>query len=123
MKDQLIDFQTAKLAKEKGFIGYISKDHYRIEGQNLIIGMIEDCTDHNFTEGYLSAPSQSLLQKWLREEHGIIVFVAPLIPDCLEYGVTLFQKDNQLEFDFPTFYNSYELALEAGLVQGLILLP
>ena len=41
MKDQLVKFETAKLAKEKGF-----------EGPHLVL-----------------LPTQSLLQRWIREKH------------------------------------------------------
>jgi hypothetical protein len=62
------------------------------------------------------------LQKWLREIHNIIVFVAPLIPDCNEFGVTIYSNKYSCELN-NAFYKTYEEALEIGLQEALKLIP
>lgn len=78
MTEQLISFETAKLAKEKGFKEkinnwYIHKDEHTIYVLNykrggLIPPIICGC-------GLYPACSQSLLQKWLRDTKGIFVLI------------------------------------------------
>ena len=102
MKDQLISFKTASLAKEKGF-------------QIMTINY-----------AYVKMPTQSLLQKWLREEHNIHILVAATgfkdgsgsIPN--RYDVMYFKDICKNTFD--SIHETYEEALEEGLQQALILL-
>jgi hypothetical protein len=86
MKEQLILFGTAKLAKEKRFdckVGNFFKlttiSHPLIEDTCLLqnINSLSDVP-------LFSRPTQSLLQKWLREVHNIDVSVNP-INDCTVY--------------------------------------
>jgi len=67
MKEQLISFETAKLAKEKGF------------DIDCIHGFYYDGTPTNYSQQYqdilIPRPTQSLLQKWLREKRNIFVTV------------------------------------------------
>jgi len=63
IKDELISFETAKLAKEKGF------DLKATSGMYMCMGIYEgkigtsiDC------HRYVVAPTQALLQRWLREK-------------------------------------------------------
>lgn len=82
MKEQLIEFETAKLAKEKGF-NWMTKDGYRIdldgEGE-LWEGWDLWLSDHyHFRLEKLqnvAAPTQSLLLKWLREVHKIYIEIS-----------------------------------------------
>lgn len=66
MEEQLISFETAKLAKERGFNiesnhQYFSKDGKKYQNQNGTKATL-DC---------LYCPTKSFLQKWLRTEHKI----------------------------------------------------
>lgn len=63
MTDQLISLETAKLAKEKGF----SWDNGIIE--------IDKRMFPNLPDKIKRLPTQSLLQKWLREKHDIHIIV------------------------------------------------
>ena len=132
MKEELVTFKTAKLAKEKGFneqcsvtynsLGktYIHKTKkYNHDFKKVTV----TCTHSNqeFTNEKYSAPTQSLLQKWLRERHGINVF--------LNYNyrrIGFLYNLHNLEFgnyytSNPSF-NTYEEALEEGLQQALKLI-
>ena len=76
-----------------------------------------------------SAPTQSLLQKWLREERGIYVGIHPLkISTCDKSGYRFTWYSSQLNGDkelcdnSPLGHLTYEDALEAGLKQALNLI-
>ena len=104
MEEQLISFETAKLAKEKGW-------------------------DGDFVESHKILTTQSLLQKWLREIHGIEVEIRKhfacynIIRICIYDEARDLNDDvdlNGLEFkDFKT----YEEALEVGLQEALKQIP
>jgi hypothetical protein len=133
MKEQLISFETAKLAKEKGFnlkcyhrVSFIWQDkptHY--------LGNYLDTNSEN-VDGMYSAPTQSLLQKWLREVHNINIFMTfkpnikkwDFIPysmdmnakEYIKYNSEYTKQNNERRFD------TYEEALEIGLQEGLKLI-
>lgn len=131
MTETLVKLQTAKLAKQKGF-NVTVKHRYRKDEADMhlmpylaAINFNDPCFQDKGRQ-YTSAPSQTILQKWLREVHYVIVFIAPLIPDCKEFGYTVIcvqQSDKLNEIDCTNFDNSYELALEHGLEEALKLLP
>ena len=69
MFEKLISFDTAILAKEKGF--NIPVLYFYDESEKGIYAYSNNC-DYNddsvwYDKDYLSAPTQSLLQQWLRE--------------------------------------------------------
>lgn len=108
MRETRIKFETAKLAKEKEF-DCDTQHHYDIDGE------------------WFTSPTQSQLQKFLRDIHGINIVIIPIFNF---YNISLYKYDklfneniniklNGLELkDF----NSYEEALEEGLFQGLLLI-
>lgn len=124
MKDQLISFETAKLAKEKGYKGDTGKRGLNIQLSTLCYTIKEN----GYEEGHLNhvgvgiaAPTQSLLQKWLREIHNIQVFVAWTgLKSTNKYDVMWFKDVPKTSFDAS--YNTYEEALEAGLTEALKLI-
>lgn len=124
--EELITFETAKLAKEKGF-KEPTVDYFSHKGQEY------DFYDE-FNWGIpslvpskkgIQRPSQVLLQKWLRDHHGLIVeimydFTGSRLYNC----VVIEMKPNG--FYYPTNaiqVVSYETALEIGLKFALNLLP
>ena len=70
MEDTLIEYNTAVLAKKKGF-GENCNAWYFINSELII----EKCSHDQFGIGGFLAPTQSLLAKWLREVHNIEVGV------------------------------------------------
>lgn len=84
--DELVTYEVAKLAKEKGFPQqydslthiYGGKDSFNV-GIDLKYkkceGTLFDISKWNPCLNDIAAPTQSLLQRWLREEKGIIVEV------------------------------------------------
>jgi hypothetical protein len=105
MKEQLITFKTAKLAKEKGFsLGRHDYPRYDPSGDFQYI---------NYTIG-ISAPTQSLLQKWLREKKNIFVYCMPTMNNKSWH--------NNIASHNPSFIGTYEEALEISLQEALKLI-
>ena len=149
MKEQIISFETAKLAKEKGFniqcINYYFEDgEFRentLTGTNGYYGdeylftfneFLENwnnkwltkkngdrCFGCNKTKGYFetySAPTQSLLQKWLREKCNIHITI--WYNELTEkYRIDTPENLDGIE------YSTYEQALGKGLYEALKLIP
>ena len=148
MKEHLVSYETAKLALEKGYVGkiglgykYNTGNYYNAKGE-----LNGDCTDlvreiYNARNSdvkplnsNISAPTQSLLQKWLREKYDIEIqiFTMGIFMDKstsphsefklakgfkkYEYGLNA--NKPQLDMGFET----YEEALEKGLYEALKLI-
>ena len=181
MKEQLISFETAKLAKEKDF-NILQHSYYfedgefkenSLKGTNGYYGEEYEFNLSEFNEnwndkwltkktgdrcfgcskqkGYLetfSAPTQSLLQKWLREKHQIIVdvsldFFNSYTKESIKYSPTFYTYSNnkkrfwiytdyinsdectkKMQEEMPIFqnYSTYEEALEIALFEALKLI-
>lgn len=122
MKEQLITFETAKLAKERGFDD-VRTNHlpYMLEGDD------EGCIGASiYCKVYANCCTQSFLQKWLREVHNIDVFINR---DGMfkKESYCIFIHDNikdisrlrPLDNDVFSGYSTYEEALEVGLQEAL----
>lgn len=145
MKEELVTFETAKLAKEKGFdvpqnmwwynrfgveCGRTDVDE---DGNHLYYGSGTYVSEpkRNVSKEYyekqtsisFQAPTQSLLQKWLREKHNIEVFVNPYkdyfadVNDPVMYKYCVWNNSIGAEFS-----EIYEEALETGLQRALKLI-
>lgn len=130
MKDELITFETAKLAKEKGFNYpsihiYPIVDFFNTYKKGTLCVMMEESGDEAYAienSLFAYAHTQSLLQRWLREVHNIHVEVGYYNSgyDC---DVVVF-SDGVFDYIYETQGNiSYEEALETGLQEALKLLP
>lgn len=131
MEDQIISFETAKLAKEKGFniptrnfyadSSWDSKEIYSVieVGYNEFTDSMEN--NHGFGDITL-IPTQSLLQRWLREVQGIHV-EATFDSFHKVYYIQLYLKDNHtFHGEDDRIFKTYEEALEKGLIEGLKLI-
>ena len=80
MEDTLISFETAKLAKEKEFLE-ISNYPLWFNSNGVEASDFEDLWNVKKSEYFkhecILRPTQSLLQKWLREVHNIHIEVLP----------------------------------------------
>jgi hypothetical protein len=116
MKDKLIEFKTAKLANEKGCFENSDNKWFEDEMQ------------------WLQVPTQSLLQRWLREVHLIDVVISPeRYKDGVNYLVQAqkwdLKSDPEVNVNFVIqgsyWFNDngeylfYEDALEKGLQEAL----
>lgn len=116
--DTLISFNTAKLAKEKGF-NVKTKNWYDQTGVlNPTKGIRGAMVYHNF--GY--APTQSLLQKWLREKHDIFLNI-DLIEGKYVPTYKLTNDMSRVSTMLNIYFNTYEESLEKGLQEALKLIP
>lgn len=109
MEEQLVSFETANLAKEKGFVDMAIPQIYIGKGVLWDYSVHGSCSNYNYVE----APTQSLLQKWLREEHSIHI--------CVEYrgmyfgDVWIVSKGTKHFRGFSTYEEALEEALKIGL--------
>jgi hypothetical protein len=132
MKEQIVSFETAKLAKEKGFdvpIMQMLQVYHITTGKidmYLTSNRVSNWNDNKYVE-ICSAPTQSLLQKWLREVHNIHIIV--FLNSEKQYFSDVYQNF-QLPVDSEELhsllsgrvYKSYEDALEAALQEALNLI-
>lgn len=125
MEDTLIKFETAKLAKEKGFPQEPNKlkiPYYNYKGE--FKGDVKDWLrkylrkeDTSDVES-VSAPTQSLLAKWLREEHNIHLIAYKNI-NIDGYDWCYITTDGITNINS---YKTYEDAYEKGLQEALKLI-
>ena len=122
MRERLINFECAKLASLKGFneyteMGYdnqgrLSYPHYGSSFRN---------SDWDNSINY-SAPTITLLQKWLREEHKIDVFANSVrFTGYIEIGYYTYSVLGITPIKNYRF-DTYEEALEIALIEGLKLI-
>lgn len=127
MQEQLISFKTAKLAKKKGY----AISNQLVYDENLEILLPKDPAypgwhDYAICNGICAAPTQSLLQKWLREIHNIHIEIDLDTDDRFyilkpyKYVIDIYQD---IEHKFiKELIDSYEEALEIGLQEALKLI-
>ena len=130
MEDTRITFETAKLAKGKGFpqeTNRLEIPYYNYKGE--FKGDVSDWRIRKYIRGentsdieFVSAPTQSLLAKWLREEHNIIVLVDYEGIDGYYYKFYSYKEGNKNYDASDKNYNTYEEALEAGIQEALKLI-
>ena len=127
--EEICTYEVCKLAKEKGVPQHITEEAYIVDnygeddyniGDRVPIPLIPDYMDD------VAAPTQSLLQRWLREEKGIDIEIAPEPTKETEskriYMWATFSDCDGNYYDAHSCdeeYNTYELALEAALKYSL----
>lgn len=120
MEEQLISFETAKLATEKGFN----------LSQKIITSFIDESEEY---ESEQTGITQSLLKRWLREECNCIVDVywnriereKPHFEwySTIDYHGKNMENKITEDADFVSnIYTSYEEALEIALQEALKLI-
>ena len=126
MEDTRINFETAKLAKEKGFpqeTNRLEIPYYNYKGE--FKGDVSDWRIRKYIRGedtsdieFVSAPTQSLLSKWLREQHNIHLIAYKNI-NIDGYDWCYITTDGITNINS---YKTYEEAYEIGLREALILI-
>lgn len=118
-EESIISYDTAKLANEKGYPIYnnfAKSNFYNRRTKSLIyFGR----TGNQTKQHLYGAPTQSLLQKWLREVKKLSIKVDDFYTDAdirFDFSISVLgsQDDNP-----QGIFNTYEEALEAGLVEAL----
>jgi len=129
MKEQLVDKETAVLAKEKGF-NEPCWDFIDINNQEEnVISWIGDTFEEKlelaiyFVKCY--RPTQSLLQKWLREKHNLHIHISRLAEGVWNVDIYKLAPIDDILMNNPLEFSnnkSFEDALEVGLYQALKLI-
>ena len=130
MRDELVSFGTARLAKEKGFNIPQVKGYYTHGDIQLVLWV--DSEDYNNQKDFLGyAPTQSLLAKWFREVHDIEIHISCVTQHnevkktCKLVHYQYFVKSKS-QYYFIRIENegfkTYELALEDALLESLKLI-
>ena len=135
ISEEIITWDTAKLAEEKGFTNkvvgrkdtQVSRNYYNRKGElnGDVTDLIKAVVKKTSLEKYkpVPAPTQSLLQTWLRRVHNVIINVG-----YHEFGV---KQDNGWYYSIGksnggAWINgkseTYEESLELGLIDGLNLI-
>ena len=117
--EEICTYEVCKLAKEKGFPQDVfgtcemKSSCYLEDGRYYKDGCIYPI------ENAYSAPTQSLLQRWLREEKNIDIAIVPLYTGGYSYIVyNIHCRDNRV-VNTNAGYDTYELALEDALAYSL----
>ena len=118
MKEQLVSFDTAKLAKEKGFDWNVDSC-YGAWSAILYSKMTHDNSDDE-ENIHLSAPTQALLQKWIYKKFGYWVDVHR-VGTKFRAGIECMSTANSI-WSNDIDYNEPEEALEKGLQEALKLI-
>ena len=95
--EEIYTYEVAKLAKEKGFDVPTAKNYRHQNGATC------------------NAPTQSLLQRWLREEKNIDIAIVPIHTGGYSYIVYNIHCRNNRVVNTNAGYDTYELALEDAL--------
>ena len=123
MELKLIEYNTAKLLKEIGLEEGLSCNyHYCIgykevpEDKKVIkLDYIKSSVKGQFHLAL--APTQAIIQQWLREVHNIHIFLCRL-PKHWEIMISQIFPYKML-FDSYIEYDTYEDALEAGILESI----
>lgn len=149
MSREIISFNTAKLAQQKAFDlavldCYNSNEEVGDNELNILMNYNKFPTDNRSHLNMYSAPTQTQLQKWLREKHEIHIVVKRKTVGSDEweysYEINYLPKDCwELKRRSSSFiyvasfgatsstyigaWRTYEKALEQALLHGLKLIP
>lgn len=135
MEEELIKFDTAKLAKEEGCEIELFTDDYEYEneyGETVVCNYdpTNRLDEEKFNVRRVVLCTQSLLQKWLRDTHSIHVEVQSYhslgvdnpYSVTIEYVLPGSGDWWYFEFERESDFNTYEEALEEGLRESLSLI-
>ena len=119
--EKLVEFETAKLANEKGV---------KIDCRNTFYVMNDRVyEDLNARAGFIASyqrPTQDGLKNILRKTHFLYVLVIPTINCSWTFKILDVQCDPQNQIERPPYsgvdandYSTYEEAMEVGLKEAL----
>ena len=116
MTDERIIKETAILAREKGFdngCNHLWGEYEGYEGLHHV-----DNYNRMNNENQFSAPTQTLLAKWIRKNYGIHI---EIYCNASGFGFILTKLNGTVikEINDDIFFETNELALEVGLVLAL----
>lgn len=123
MKEEFITLETAKLAKEKGFDEKVYREYDKSgylrctsKSADVVLGPYDELLKS--TE--YPAPTQSLLQRWLRERYKIDIIILPKLKDLGKfYGGYIDNDIDMIHKSIGSNFLTYEHALEKALINAL----
>lgn len=126
MEEQIVSLKVAKLLEEHNFCNGSSHYYSNIFSEQLHKNDDGVLYLNGLDVNYIEAPTQSLAQKWLREEHNMFVecYHNNLLTERIHgvkygrYNMSIYEHSMFNMFGFDT----YERALEEGLKQALKLI-
>ena len=122
MDEQLISFETAKLAKEKG----LPQDSFYFEDYETEVPFYGLDNELNKGDedrfGQCKSISQSLLDKWLREKYDIDVIINTYRNQNQKYYKYFISEKSKNLIKSEEYYDTYEEAYEIGLQEALKLI-
>ena len=135
--ETLVQFETAKLAKEKGYnergifyqwsdqTGVICVLNYNVKNEWHTQEKYDEIKKRKRVYT-ITIPTQEELKNWLRKTHFLYVLVIPTVTCSWTFKVIDVQCDPQNQIERPPYsgvnaydYNTYEEAMEVGLKQVL----
>ena len=125
IQEEVVTYEVAKLAKEKGFSQHIGDDAYVVENEYDDKYEVGCCYPIPFIPDYLptiTAPTQSLLQRWLREEKKVEAYVRHFEETNKyphHFGIIITDDKGQTLEIGGKLFDTYELALEDALKYAL----
>lgn len=128
MTEELVTLETAKLLKAAGFKEDVSSFYELVykggSGLEYEIDESYDAQNYNTDVYSISAPTQSIAQKWLRETKNLHIEISYMHGNYWIYDIlTIPEHDLVGLSDRPIIhYGTYEEALEAGIQEALKLI-
>lgn len=125
IKETLISFEVAKLAKQKGF-DCIGNNYYGLKGVEHFNHPLN--FSNSECDNIYLAVTQSLLQKWIREQFNLSIEVYASVSGwqwqrnkgCKDVtGGTYIEDSNYRGSNDAGAWDTYEEALEHGLLMAL----
>ena len=122
-REEICTYEVCKLAKERGFD---VPTHYAYNENRQKAMYMELCLNRNTKDSRsISAPTQSLLQRWLREEKGVFIEICNDVNEKLgritsRYNIVYDYDGRSSSVHISCDeYPSYELALEDAIKYAL----
>ena len=129
IKEEYISLETAKIAREKGFNELIytlyKNGEFKINKSHTLSHFYQKINNKGMTDNCCSAPTQSFLARWLRENHEIHVDITFWNFNDSHYCEYTYNITRPLEnlTKKVLWFDTYEDAMENGLQEALLRLP
>ena len=115
MNEDYVSLEVAKLLKENGF-DCPCQAFYNTNGI-LAVSPVHTVNDE-LEDSDIACPTLYMTQKWLREERGIHIVIDFKSKNSWYYR-TYDLHENELNEQSEEYFNTYECALQAGILEAL----
>ena len=128
MTEELVTLETAKLLKAAGFKEDVNSFYELVykggSGPEYEIDESYDAQNYNTDVYSISAPTQSIAQRWLRETKNLHIEISYMYENYWTYDILTIPRHDLIGLsDRPIIrYNTYEEALEEGIKECLKLI-